>query len=323
MMKRVKTITGSIVTVVMTIMLVTVTLMNGCARRPAKVKIGYLPITLTLPFFVAMEKGYFTEAGLQVEAIKYTTADQLTNALLAGNIDITANTSMSTFMTTFEESPDFAKIYMVSIHDPENYLDALLVRKGSGIKRIEDLKDKKIGIFPGSTNIIYLSIALSNYLNPESDVEMIQLPPQTHIEALASGQVDALYTLEPLVTVATLKEIGEILIQGSNSTYIVNPFPGGTYIVSAEFYRKHNSTARKMINAIYRAVDFIRTHEIEARKYYEKYTPIKGGVALKTHTGAWWKLDEVQKDKVQKLADILYENKVLNKRVNTDVYYLR
>ena len=313
---------GSIVTVAVIIMLVAATLMNGCAKKPAQVKIGYLPITLTLPFFVAMEKGYFTEAGLEVEAIKYTTADQLTNALLAGNIDITANTSMSTFMSTVEESPDFAKIYMVSIHDPENYLDALLARKGSGIKRIEDLKGKKIGMFPGSTNVIYLSIALSNYLNPESDVEMIQLPPQTHIEALASGQVDALYTLEPLVTVAIIKGIGEMLIQGSNSTYIVNPFPGGTYIVSTEFHREHNTTARKVIAAIYRGVEFIRDNEIEARQYYEKYTPIKGDVALKTHIGAWWELDEVQKDKVQKLADILHENEILKKRASTDTYYL-
>ncbi len=295
----------------------------GCARKPEKVRIGYLPITLTLPFFVAMEKGYFTEAGIEVEATKYMTADQLTNALLAGNLEITANTSMSTFMTTVEESPDFAKIYMVSIHDPENYLDALLAKKGSGIESIEDLKGKKIGMFPGSTNIIYLSIALSNYLDPKEDVEMLQLPPQTHIEAFASGQVDALYTLEPLVTVALMKGIGEMLIQGSNSTYIVNPFPGGTYIVSTEFYRKHPKTARKVISALYKGVEFIRKNEEESRKYYEKYTPIKGEVAIQTHIGAWWKLEEVEKDKVQELADILYENKILKKHAETENYYLR
>lgn len=320
-MKIVKTI---IITLMfMIIFSIIVILTNSCAKRPEEVKIGYQPITLNLPFFVAMEKGYFTEAGLQVEAIKYTTSDQLTNAILAGNIDIAGSASTSTFLSTIEESPNFAKIYMVCIHDPENYLDALLVRKGSNIKRIEELKGKKIGMFPGSTNIIYLSIALSNFLNPKSDVEMVQLPPQTHIEALASGQVDALYTLEPLVTVATSKGIGEILIQGSNSTYIVNPFPGGVYIVSTDFYRKYNSNARKVINAIYRAVDFIRGNEIEARKYYEKYTPIKGNIALKTHTGAWWKLDEAQKDKVQKLADILFENKILKKRAESEIYYLK
>jgi NitT/TauT family transport system substrate-binding protein len=322
-MKRTKNIIIFAVTLSIIVVLFSIILVSTFERKAVRVKIGYLPITLNLPLFVAMEKGYFIEEGLEVEAIEYTTADQLTNALLAGNIDITANTSISTFMTTVEESPLFAKIYMVSFHNPTNYLDALLVRRGSNIKQIKDLKGKKIGMFPGSTNVLYLSIALSNYLNPKTDIEMIQLPPQTHIEALASGQVDALYTLEPLVTLAVLKGVGEILIQGSNATYIVNPFPGGAWLVSTKFYKKHEVIAEKVINAIYRAVDFIKANEIEARKYLEKYTPIKGEVALKTHLGMWWKLEEVQKDKVQKLADVLYENKILKKKINTNDYYLR
>ena len=322
-MKILKIINAIIITTIVITFSITIIIMNGCAKKPAKVRIGYLPITLSLPFFVTMERGYFTEAGIEVEAIKYVTADQLTNALLAGNIDISANTSMSTFMTTIEEAPDFAMIYMVSIHDPENYLDAVLVKKGSGIKNPNDLKGKKIGMFPGSTNVIYLSIALSNFFDPKKEVQMIQLPPQTHIEALASGQVDALYTLEPLVTVAIESDIGEMLIQGSNSTYIINPFPGGTYIASKKYYDQHPQIVQNVIEAIYKGVEFIRNSKEEARKYYEKYTPIKGNVALKTHTGAWWKLDEIEKDKVQILADILYENKILKKRANTKIYYFK
>src|SRR5205085_10425376 len=102
---------------------------TSCTKKAQKIRIGYLPITLSLPFFVAIDKGYFTQAGLEVEPIEYATADQLTNALLAGNIDMTANTSTSAFMGTIEQSPGFGQIYMVSYHTTENYLDALLVKK--------------------------------------------------------------------------------------------------------------------------------------------------------------------------------------------------
>ena len=98
------------------------------------VRIGYLPITLTLPFFAALEKGYFGEAGLEVKAIPFATADQLTNALVAGKIDLTANTSMSTFMSTYSKARVW-KVYMVSYHTPENYLDALLVPKNSDVTK--------------------------------------------------------------------------------------------------------------------------------------------------------------------------------------------
>jgi NitT/TauT family transport system substrate-binding protein len=249
-MKLQKTNYSRLVTLVIISLILTLSLGSSCAKRPQKVKIGYLPINLSLPFFVAVEKGYFAQAGIEVEPVQFTTADQLTNALLAGNIDMTANTSTSTLLSTIEESPGFGQIYMMSFHDPENYLDALLVKKGSNIKRVEDLKGKKIGIFPGSTNVVNLSIALSNFkINAKTDVEIVQLPPENHIGALASGQIDALYTLEPLVTVAVAQGIGEVLVQGLNAKYIVNPFPGGAYVVSQKFYQANQPTARKAITS--------------------------------------------------------------------------
>jgi NitT/TauT family transport system substrate-binding protein len=322
-MKLPRNISRQIVRLAIFSLLLSLSLGSSCTKKQQKVRIGYLAINLSLPFFVALEKGYFTQAGVEVEPVEYTTADQLTNALLARNIDITANTSTSTFLGTIEQSPGFGQIYMISFHDEANYLDALLVKKGSNIKRVEDLKGKKIGIFPGSTNVVNLSIALSGYMNPKTDVEMVQLPPQNHLGALAAGQIDALYTLEPLVTIAIAQGIGEVLLQGLNAKFIVNPFPGGAYVVSTDFYKNSNGTAKKVIEAIYRGVDFIRTNEAEARKSYEKFTPIKGDVAQKTHIGGWWKLEEIQKEKVQRLVDVLYENKLLKSRLNAEDYYLR
>ncbi len=46
-------------------------------EAPAKVKIGYLPAAQALPVFVAMEKGYFKEAGLDVEAVKFDAPNQI------------------------------------------------------------------------------------------------------------------------------------------------------------------------------------------------------------------------------------------------------
>ena len=323
-MKRSKTTGRRIGTLVLVTLLISIGLGSSCARKPQRIRIGYLPINLSLPFFVAVDKGYFSQAGIEVEPVEYTTADQLTNALLAGSIEMTANTSTSTFLGTVEESPGFGEIYMISIHDPQNYLDALLVKKGSAIKRVEDLKGKKIGIFPGSTNVVNLSIALNNFhMNAKTDVEIVQLPPQNHIGALASGQVDALYTLEPLVTVAISQGVGEVLLQGLNAKYMVNPFPGGVYLVSTKFYENNRPIARKAMEAVYQAVDFIRSNEPEARKSYEKYTPIKGEIAQKTHIGAWWKLDEIQKDKVRMLIDVLYQNKLLKTNLDIENYYLR
>ena len=56
---------------------------RSCARRPApKIRIGYWPVAAGLPFFAAIEKGYFKEAGLDVEPLKFAGAQQVMEAML-------------------------------------------------------------------------------------------------------------------------------------------------------------------------------------------------------------------------------------------------
>ena len=43
--------------------------------------IGFWPIASGLPFYVAIEKGYFKEAGLDVEPLKFASAQQVMEAL--------------------------------------------------------------------------------------------------------------------------------------------------------------------------------------------------------------------------------------------------
>jgi NitT/TauT family transport system substrate-binding protein len=44
------------------------------AQGTPKLRIGYWPVAAGLPFFAALEKGYFKEAGLDVEPLKFAGA---------------------------------------------------------------------------------------------------------------------------------------------------------------------------------------------------------------------------------------------------------
>ena len=61
------------------------------AQSGPKIRIGYWPIAAGLPFYVAIEKGYFKEAGLDVEALKFAGAQQVMEAVLSGRADGTSN----------------------------------------------------------------------------------------------------------------------------------------------------------------------------------------------------------------------------------------
>ena len=60
------------------------------AQTP-KIRIGYWPVAAGLPFFAAVEKGFFKEAGLDVEPLKFAGAQQVMEAMLSGRGDGSAN----------------------------------------------------------------------------------------------------------------------------------------------------------------------------------------------------------------------------------------
>ena len=59
----------------------------GAAFSEEKVKIGYLPLTISLPTFVAAEKGLFEQAGLKAELTRFESGTLIVGALVAGRID--------------------------------------------------------------------------------------------------------------------------------------------------------------------------------------------------------------------------------------------
>src|SRR5439155_1169243 len=61
------------------------------AQPAPKIRVGYWPIAAGLPFYVAVEKGFFKEAGVEVEPIKFAGAQQVMEAMLSGRADGSAN----------------------------------------------------------------------------------------------------------------------------------------------------------------------------------------------------------------------------------------
>src|SRR6478672_3154434 len=61
------------------------------AQGATKIRIGYWPIAAGLPFYAAVEQGYFKEAGLDVEVMRFAGAQQIMEAILAERCDGSAN----------------------------------------------------------------------------------------------------------------------------------------------------------------------------------------------------------------------------------------
>ena len=112
---------------------------NNGPAGPTKLKVGYLGLTCEAPIFVAQEKGFFKEEGLDVELVK-TDWDGLQDGLNLGQFD--ANHTLVMFVLKPIEKGMDIKI-TGGIHT-----GCLRVQAGvnSPIKTVDDLRGKKIGV---------------------------------------------------------------------------------------------------------------------------------------------------------------------------------
>ncbi|WP_235731785.1 ABC transporter substrate-binding protein [Fundidesulfovibrio putealis] len=93
-----------------------------------------------------------------------------------------------------------------------NKCSALVVRKGSGLASIQDLKGRRIGYVPGTMHEILLRETLARVgLDPVKDVSLVRVDFFDMGTALAKGDIDAFLSGEPLPTQAVLQGYGDIL----------------------------------------------------------------------------------------------------------------
>ncbi len=294
-----------------------------CIEQTRKIKIGYQKTEIYQHFFVAIEKGFFKKEGIEVDAVEFSSANLMAEALISGRIDGTATSAFPVVFSIEQQKPGQFKIYIVNVINEKFFPDYILVKKDSKIENISDLKGKKIGIYPGSTILTYTKIILSNFMNPETDIDIIQLKPSLQIQALESKQVDAIFALEPIATVSIVKGISRVLEKAPLAKYVMSPLPGSGSAFSSEFIKKYPEDAKKIKKAMYNALDFLDNPKNipEVKKILAKWTNIEVEVIDKLKPLKYWKLENIDRNSIQKLANLLFEWGVLNKEIDTSLIY--
>ena len=291
------------------------------AQPAPKIRVGYWPIAAGLPFYVAVEKGFFKEAGVEVEPIKFAGAQQVMEAMLSGRADGSANGTGSANLAIGEiASPGLFKIIVSNPSNAKNVLDEFLVPKESAVKAISELKGKKVGSGPGIQNVTLCKTVLER--SGVTDATVIELPIGQHVASIAAGQIDAVYTLEPTGTVGRLNGVTRVLEAGVIAKYILGnpmaPWFGGSASVTNEFIGKAPEVTKKYIAAYARGVEFVRKQPADARQYLKGYTAIEGQLTAEVPLAAYTLYNEFTKADVemfQKFFDLFTDKKIFEKRV--------
>lgn len=294
------------------------------AQTPLKIRIGYWPISAGLPFYAAVELGYFKEAGLDVEVQRYAGAQQIMEGMLAERCDGSANGTGSANLAVGEiAAPGSFKIFCANPSNVKNVLDEVLVAVASPVKSIADLKGKRVASGPGIQNVTLAKTVFER--GGATGVTVVELPLGQHVAAMVAGQIDGSYALEPTGTIGRLNGATRVLEAGVISRYVLGnpmaPWFGGSASLTSAFIKRHPAEARRYIDAYGKGVAFLRSKPDEVRQYLKGYTPIEGKLTAEVPLAAYTMYNEFTASDIayfQKFFDLFSEKGIFSSRLLVD-----
>lgn len=194
--------------------------MSISAHAAQPLKIGYSDWPGWVAWQVAIDKGWFKEAGVPVtfEWFDYSAS---MDAFSAGKIDAVTMTNGDALVT----GAAGAKSVMILLTDYSNGNDMIIGRPG--VRSIKDLKGKKVAVEMGFVEHLLLLNGLKKAGMKESDVALVNAKTNEMPQMLASGDVVAVGAWQP-VAGQTMKSV-----PGAKPIYTSADEPGLIYDVLA------------------------------------------------------------------------------------------
>lgn len=170
-----------------------------------KVVVAYQ--TDALPSTVGIANGDFEKAtGYKIDFRKFNSGADIFAAIASGDVQV-GYVGSSPYAAATSRGLDVKAFYLASISGTD---EALVVRNGSGINTLADLKGKKLAAAPVSTDHYQLLALIKSQGLTEKDVQVFTIPQPEIVAAYNRGDLDGGFVWDPALT--ELKKTGKVLV---------------------------------------------------------------------------------------------------------------
>jgi len=214
---------------------------------PAPLRIGYSDWPGWVAWQVAIDKGWLSEAGVDVKFDWFDYSASM-EAFAAGKLDAELLTNGDALVM----GAGGARNVMILITDYSNGNDMIVGRPG--IKTLADLKGKRIGVEIGLVDHLLLLDGLKKQGMTQNDVTLVNSKTNETPQVLASGQVDAIGAWQPNAGLAMKA------LPGARPVYTSAQSPGLIYdvmTVNPATISAHRADYIKLIRIWDRVVSYI------------------------------------------------------------------
>jgi NitT/TauT family transport system substrate-binding protein len=210
------------------------------------------------PLYIAEEKGYFKDEGLEVE-LAYFDWDTPQEGF-----DLLANKRIDGRLGTLDEStlywkPESPFIVVLAL-DVSSGGDGVLVRTDRNIESVGDLKGKKVGLERTTPSHFLLSYLLKQNGLSEADVTIVNMSPEDAAAAVVAGDVDAAVTWNPYLTNAAEDTNVEVLLTSEDTPGLI----ADVLLMPKDMVDSNPETCQRVVRAWNKAIDYQQANPDES-----------------------------------------------------------
>jgi NitT/TauT family transport system substrate-binding protein len=249
------------------------------------VKLGDLAAISNAAVYIAIEKGFFKEQGVNTEITNFDSAAKMVPALVTGELEVSVGSASAGLFNAVAEKAPF-RIVADKGQAREGYGFSLLaVRKDlvdSGqVKTFKDLKGKKIALLAKGNIQHYLVGKMAEEVGLTiNDIELTFLGAPNQVTAFETKAIDAAYAVEPWV--ARFAERGvAVRFRTPDQVKGLGPVQVGVIIYSGKFINERRALAQRWMNGYLKAAELFHKNGVKdpsIAAILEKYTKVPAKV---------------------------------------------
>ncbi len=282
------------------------------ALAQAKLSVGTMKIGDLSPFFLALDRAFFKEAGLDINVAAMVGGAAIAPALASGALNIGWSNVVSIYQGHLQGF-DYRFIANGSINRRgTNDVFGFQVAADSPIRSAKDLEGKTCA---SNTlrNIIHVSGQhwIDSNGGDSSRVKWIELPFPQMEPALLNRQIDGFVAVEPFVTVPS-KVNKKTRVLGYPLGGIAPRLLIAAYFASDAWIQKNPEAVKGFITAISRGIDAHNANLEEAKATLAKHTGLKPEFLKEMALPAFEK--KILESDLQPMLDVAYQYKLIDKK---------
>ena len=274
-----------------------------------KVRINKIPISPFVPVDLALDRGWFKEAGLDVSIDAVAAGAVAIQALIGGKLDIIYS---SLDIGLRAKTQGFDIVILSNQNDAQaSSPDAagILVRT-DGPKSLKELEGKRVLVNNlQNVNWAYTREAIARAGGDPDKVQFLEVGFPLMVDSILGGQADAASTTEPFTTIGV--GTGKLRVLSYMFTELQPNLNIAGWLSTTAWVNAHPKEAVAFRSVLQRAMDYLDQNPEERTNAILKFTPLKRDLVSRIMLDKW--TTKIDPDDLQKQLNVFVKQGMIDK----------